>query len=331
MILGEMISCPRQLHVPSFSQMEEEQGQAMPTTTALQGFFSTTLSLSLQACHIVVDNARSGETAHGRKLKQQRADDKSSSSTRWSDTCSNSSTESPSMLARRSRRRFSDSPSENEPAAYLQLQKLQNQVKRCWQHSADAVDLLPAYVARSAQQIKKKVYSTPDGDAPSDQAHDTDHELATSTESERDNDLESSECGLMPDAPGTTIGLLGSPSTSSKADIDLGKLLIKTIKRLSLKAALELSRPRANDMKVIHEQMENLPSSGAVTDIRTQRRTKRMAKIHHKEKFRTEVEINHAMCIAAVDRLSVRAALTLTSALDFWEVADGESSPFYDS
>lgn len=109
---------------------------------------------------------------------------------------------------------------------------------------------------------------------------------------------------------------------------------------LSVKTALALSRPQQDPvsnttMEVIQETTGMLPSRGALTsDARTRRRVKRMANqgdmIHPEEKCRHKVETNDAM-LAAIDRLSVRVALTLTSALLDREVADDEASSIYGS
>ncbi len=131
----------------------------------------------------------------------------------------------------------------------------------------------------------------------------------------------------------------GAPAESA-----LSFALISTIERLSVRAALAMCRPQTScfaqleTMQTIDEAMELLPTRGSVTDISTSR-CRRSMDYFSGEDDTTDTDIqvgtqtydfaatfeapeytaskqhsdlNHAM-LAAIDRLSVRAALTLTS------------------
>ena len=153
------------------------EGQAM-STSALKGFLSTLLLSTQVSWQIEVDNARSGETAGGWQFKRKHTEKAFSS--RWSDTCSNTSTPH-SPLALVPRRTYvsaaAESGGSSEPVSLsvylLRQQNLQTQqlVQESWQ-SVDAVDLLSDVddllpdvstlcVARSVPQIKKVSSVTP--------------------------------------------------------------------------------------------------------------------------------------------------------------------------
>jgi hypothetical protein len=308
--------------------MEERQGMLTP---ALTGFLSHLLSTPQEAWHIVVDNARACKTAKGWQLKRQHCSEKAVSS-RWSDQC-NTSTDSPLTLPRR-HSVLAESSGSSEPV-YIKL------VRRRGCHSPGVVDLLPVSVLRVARpapaQVLDKVYNA-ENPTTSDH-HNTDNDAAAESSEELDYDSESS--AVLTDAP-DILGLeLGSSSSVSKADSALSnRLILQTIEKV-----LALSRPqqgpasRRANMEEIQETMEMLSSSRGADVVtpdvssRTQRRAKRMAnqgdRIHPEEKLRQKVEINDAM-LEVIDRISVRAALTLTSALDC-EFAEDESSCVYES
>jgi hypothetical protein len=279
----------------------EERRQAMPSP-ALEGFLSNLLLSTQAPFHIVVDNAKSGETAEGwqqQQLQQQQHSGEKALKSRWSsDACNNSPEQSTLAISRRNSPPGStESGSSSEEAVYLKLQKLQHQnqvLRRC--HSANAADLFPVSVlrvARPALQIKEEVSSSSAaGDLlTSRDQHDTDDhdpgEASTEEESElEDYYSERSGAVLLMDVPAGIAGLVGSSSaSSSKADIALGNLLIQTIEKLSIKAALALSRPHpypaaavssreTTNTKVSHETMEILPSRVvAATDVKTTKRS----------------------------------------------------------
>lgn len=148
-----------------------------------------------------------------------------------------------------------------------------------------------------------------------------------------------------------------NPVTPSESALSLA--LISTIERLSVRAALALCRPQtssvaqAETMQTIDEAMELLPSRGRVTDVSTSSRNRRTSssaanvvagsylsagdedtettintiskeeqdaydpaspqQLHHPQLLacKQQSDLNGAM-LAAIDRLSVRAALTLT-------------------
>ena len=132
----------------------------------------------------------------------------------------------------------------------------------------------------------------------------------------------------------------------NSAESALSAALISTIERLSVRAALTMCRPqmsssaRVETMETIEEAMQLLPSRGAVTDLSTSRRRssdcsfpeldgedvdsdseldsqhhpQRRSPMEHPElkASKQHSDLNNAM-LAAIDRLSVRAALTLTN------------------
>lgn len=127
---------------------------------------------------------------------------------------------------------------------------------------------------------------------------------------------------------------------AAPAESALSFALISTIERLSVRAALAMCRPQTSSwvqvetMQTIDEAMELLPTRGSVTDVSTSRRRRSIdycsgedtenelattlenhsMAMEHPEltASKQHSDLNNAM-LAAIDRLSVRAALTLTN------------------
>jgi hypothetical protein len=325
------------------SSDKKDLQSSKPSHSAVQSFISSLLSDPSGSVNIVVDNARSSYV-HRQKMVFGRSQSLPAGTCRWNNSSSSQhSSSSSSSNSSSGDRENSDQewPAPPVPRRHSvtvhdrpdtapsppQERPFNSQSHTKGRTRLDKADKrLDGYNHINSSDSKMNRRSPPQREAPPPTSEE-ESDMEDTDISFSDSDSRYSSRANTNTNTSTRRRCPFLDSTAKSEQESLSMALINTIERLSVRAALTLSRPhlsassRVETMEAIDEAMDLCSRRGSVTDVTTRRSyaggdsdfdgSERSTPEEAMADQTQRAELNNAM-IHAVDRLAVKAALTLT-------------------